>query len=355
MRPFLVAVLLVACTLTARSEIHFLRGPLAEATTKAEAQKKPVMIDFITDWCRWCDTLDARTYSDADVASFVNDRLVAIKIDAEKGEGIDIARKYGVNAYPTIVFIKPDGGEIDRILGYVAAAPFLQTVKDYVHGVNTIGALQTELKKNPNDAQLHYAMATKQLDRNNAAGAAEHFQRLLELDPKNEMGHNEEAQYNVAMAAFRADKDASKLVAFMESYPGSDLVRQALSTLWRSYVKAKDGESGKKYFTQYTRKWPNDAGMMNNYAWNCAEQGINLDHAADIAKQAVALANKESEKAGYLDTYATVEFARGYTDEAIRLEQQALDILKNVPGAKLKEYDEAMAKFKAAKKTVPVN
>ncbi|HET6272218.1 MAG TPA: thioredoxin fold domain-containing protein [Bacteroidota bacterium] len=355
MKQFLAAVLLSTMGLTASAEIHFLKGPLAEAITKAKMEKKPVMIDFITDWCRWCDTLDARTYSDASVASFVNDGLIAIKIDAERGEGIEVAKKYGVNAYPTIIFVQPDGEEIDRILGYVAAVPFLQTVKDYVNGVNTIGSLQADLKKNPNDARLHYTLASKYVDRNDPATAAEHFRQLLAFDPKNELGHNEEAQFNVAMATFRADKNATGLIAFMASYPNSDMNRQALYTLWNSYVKAKDGENGKRYFNQYLQKWPNNAGMMNNYAWNCAEQGINLDHAADVAKQAVGLAKKEAEKAGYLDTYATVEFARGNVDEAIRLEQQAIDILKNVPGAKMKEYEASMAKFKTGKKENPVN
>jgi thioredoxin-related protein/Flp pilus assembly protein TadD len=355
MRHLVVAAILAAVSPFSRAEIHFLKGPLAEATAKAAAEKKPVMIDFITDWCRWCDTLDARTYSDADVASFINGELVAIKIDAEKGEGIDIARRYGVAAYPTILFVKPDGEEIDRILGYVAAQPFLQTVTDYMNGVNTIGSLRAGLEKNPDDGTLHYAIASKYMDRNNEATAAGHFRRVLELDPGNELGHNEEAQFNVAMASFKADKDAAPMITFMASYPNSTLNRQALQTLWRTYVKAGDGENGRKHFGEYLQKWPADAGAMNSYAWICAEQRINLDHASDVARQAVGLARKDSEKASYLDTYATVEFVRGNVDEAISLEQQAMEILKTIPGAKMKEYEASMAKFKSGRKAQPVN
>lgn len=354
MRQFILAALLATFFTTASGEIHFLKGPLADATARAAAEKKPVMIDFITDWCRWCDTLDARTYSDAGVASFINGNLVAIKIDAEKGEGVAIAKRYGVNAYPTIVFVRPDGEEIDRILGYVAAAPFLQTVKDYVNGVNTMGSLAAGLQKNPDDGALHYAMASKYLDRNNSAKAADHFRRLLELDPGNTLGHKEEAEYHVAMASLKTDKDPSKVIAFMSTYPNSGMNRQALTTLWRTYVKSGDGENGKKYFAQYLQKWPDDAGAMNNYAWTCAEESLNLDHAADVAKQAVNLTKKDGERASYLDTQATVEFVRGNVEEAIRLEQQAMDILKTVPGAKMKEYEESMTKFRAGRKQQPV-
>jgi thioredoxin-related protein len=344
----LILGLLVAAS--AQAEIKFLHGQLAEAIKKADAEKKPVMIDFITDWCRWCDTLDARTYSNAKVAGYVNEHLVAIKIDAEKGEGIDIAKKYGVAAYPTIVFIRPNGEEIDRILGYVEAEPFLKTVTDYINGVNTMSALLEQLQSKPNDGALHYALAIKYADRNNPKSASEHFKKLIEFDPANSLGHNEEAEYNVAVAAFKESQNPGPVEAFTAKYPESEMVRSALYTLWRSYTKAKDGVNARKYFTQYIEKNPNDAGMMNNYAWGCAENGINLDHASEVAKTAVDLTTKDADRASFLDTYATVEFTKGNTDKAIALEQQALDILKTVPDAKLAEYQKSMAKFKMGKK-----
>jgi thiol:disulfide interchange protein len=137
----LIFALLIGAVMSATAEIHFMRGVLGDAVKKAAAENKPVMIDFITDWCRWCDTLDARTYSDKAVADYVNARMIAIKIDAEKGEGIDIAKKYGVNGYPTILLVHASGEEIDRILGFVPAEPFLITIRDYVNCVNTLPAL----------------------------------------------------------------------------------------------------------------------------------------------------------------------------------------------------------------------
>lgn len=351
MKTMLGLALGVFFTISSHAEITFLRSRLSEAITKAEKEKKPVMIDFITDWCRWCDTLDARTYSDEQVAAYVNGHLVPIKIDAEKGEGIDIAKKYGVAAYPTIIFIRADGDEIDRLLGYVPAKPFLKAVTDYTNGVNTFSTFQTDVKSKPNDPALRYALATKFMDRNNSSDAAEHFKRLIELDPDNVLGHNEEAEFNVGVATFNSIRDPGPLETFTAKYPKSQMVRNAFYTLWRSYTKTKDGEHARKYFTQYIEKNAGDAAMMNNYAWGCAENGVNLEHALQVAKKAVALAVKDGDKAGYLDTHATVEFARGNADEAIALEQQAIDILKNVPGAKLAEYERAMAKFKAGKKS----
>jgi thioredoxin-related protein/Flp pilus assembly protein TadD len=344
-----ITATLVFMTFPLQAEIHFLKGRLGDATMKAEKEKKSVMVDFITDWCRWCDTLDARTYSDASVASYVNTHLVAIKIDAEKGEGIEIAKKYGVNAYPTIVFIKPDGEEIDRILGYVPAEPFLKTVTDYVTGVNTFGALQSAASTRPDDPAIRYTLASKYLDRNNLKLAAAEYQKVLDLDPSNTLGHNEEASFSIAIAALRLEKNPAKLGTFVADYPNSERLRTALVSLWNFHLKAKDGERAKKVFLQAMNSWPADPTLMNNYAWSCTEQAINLTHALEVSRKAVSLARNDGERAMYLDTQAAVEFGLGHMDEAIALEQQALDLIKDEPPAKRKDYEAAMAKFKAAK------
>jgi thioredoxin-related protein len=349
MKKMVALVLGLFIATRGQAEIKFLHGQLAEAIKKADTEKKPVMIDFVTDWCRWCDTLDARTYSDQEVAAYINEHVIPIKIDAEKGEGIQIAKKYGVAAYPTILFLRSDGEEVDRMLGYVQAEPFLKTATDYVNGVNTMSVLLEQLKSKPDDGALHYALATKYADRNDLKSASGHFKRLIELDPANSLGHNEQAEYNVAVAAFKENKDPTPLEAFTSKYPASENVRSALYTLWRSYVKSKDGANAQKYFTQYIEKNPNDAGMMNSYAWACAENNLNLNHAVLMATKAVELATSDGERASFLDTQATVEFALGNVEGAVSLEEQALETAKKVPGAKLSEYEKAMAKFKAGK------
>ena len=330
--------------------VHFVKGLLANAVQKADSEGKPVMIDFITDWCRWCDTLDTHTYSDPTVAAYINSHVIPIKIDAEKGEGIEIAKKYGVKAYPTILLMKADGEEIDRMLGYIEPKEFFATLEGYVTGKNTLGVLQAQVEAHPDDAALRYALAKKYEDRYDMAAAGEHFKKFLELDPSNTLGHNEEARYALAASSLRAANDPAQMISFIQSFPQSERKREALSTLWRFYLKANDGPNAKRYLVQYMETWPNDARMMNNYAWRCAEQGINLDHAEEVVQKAVDLAPHDAEKASYLDTYAHVKFAQGKTDQAIALEEQALELAKNVPGEKMKPYEESMAKFRAALK-----
>lgn len=88
-------------------------GALAEAKRTG----KPIFIDFYTTWCGPCKFLDEVTYKDAKfVAESRN--WVMVKVDAEKNQNtIALAKKFKVEGYPTMVFLKPNGKETDRAVG----------------------------------------------------------------------------------------------------------------------------------------------------------------------------------------------------------------------------------------------
>jgi thioredoxin-related protein len=351
MRRFLwTAIAALAITSGASAEIKFMKGLMAEALARADAEKKVVMVDFVTDWCRWCDTLDRNTYSDRAVGNYINGAAVAIKIDAEKGEGIAIAKSYNVHGYPSILFVTADGKEIDRIVGYFPPEEFLIAARDAIAGKNTIAALKARAEKNPSDAASQYEVASKLAQRNEVAGAMEYYRKVITLDPKDALGHNEEASYMLAVSAFQSDRKPEPLEKFLNAYPESRMVRSVLMNAMSASAEAGDGPGAKKYFERYTAKWPDDATAMNNYAWSCAEKGMNLEHAAAVAARAVELAPDNSERAMYLDTQATVAFARGDAATAIALEEKALGFLKDAPAKTRKDYEDSLAKFKAGKK-----
>jgi hypothetical protein len=77
---------------------------------------------------------------------------VNAKIDMEKGEGIELAKKFKVNAYPTYLFIDGNGEVVHRTLGYVEEKDFLQFAKDAEDPARRIGALKKQFEageKNP--------------------------------------------------------------------------------------------------------------------------------------------------------------------------------------------------------------
>jgi thiol:disulfide interchange protein len=105
---------------------------LEAALIKARAEKKAVFMDFYTSWCMPCRMMDESVFSDWDVTQYMAENVVSLKVNAEKGRGVDLKSKFGVGAYPTFVFLGPDGAELARKEGTSSIADFKKMAKTAV-------------------------------------------------------------------------------------------------------------------------------------------------------------------------------------------------------------------------------
>lgn len=106
---------------TPGSEIRFYKTELSNRLDSARSTERPVFIDFYTDWCGPCKMLDRDVFKDGRVAGYFNETFFNLKINAEKGEGIALAKQFGISAYPTLIFLDGHGMERKRITGFVSA------------------------------------------------------------------------------------------------------------------------------------------------------------------------------------------------------------------------------------------
>ncbi|RYG66168.1 thioredoxin family protein [bacterium] len=97
------------------------------AMQRARTEKKPIMIDFYTDWCGVCKQMDADVFPKKDVIT-ESDKWVSIKINAEKRP--DVAGAYGVTGYPTIVFAEGTGKPLSVIPGYSPSTEFVGLMRE---------------------------------------------------------------------------------------------------------------------------------------------------------------------------------------------------------------------------------
>jgi len=100
-----------------------------ENLVKAREESRPVFIDFYADWCVPCRELDAKTYSNPEVVRLAR-RFVMLKADLTAGDdpAVEILmEKYRIRGVPTLVFLRPDGGEMTSLrgTGFVTAGTFL--------------------------------------------------------------------------------------------------------------------------------------------------------------------------------------------------------------------------------------
>jgi thiol:disulfide interchange protein len=123
---FTIAALLFGTSAISDAEVHFKDLTFADALKKAKKEKKIIMVDYYTTWCGWCKRLDRDTYSSDELGKYADGNIISLKLDAEKGEGIGLAKNSGITGYPTIIFYNADGKEIHRVVGYKKAPDFIQ-------------------------------------------------------------------------------------------------------------------------------------------------------------------------------------------------------------------------------------
>lgn len=126
MKPTLLYIFLLFSSLSVFSQgIEFEHTSWSEVVKKAKALNKPIFVDVYTSWCGPCKIMAAQVFTRPEIGAKYNKGFVNVKIDAEKGEGIAIAKKYEVKSYPTYLFINPvDESLIDRSGSSMPAANF---------------------------------------------------------------------------------------------------------------------------------------------------------------------------------------------------------------------------------------
>ena len=122
------------------------RVDLDSANAEAKQTGKVLMVDVYTDWCEWCTVMDTKTYTDAKVIAGAQ-QFVALKLNPEKSApAAQFAKKYGVNGYPTILFVEADGTLVDRIEGYEDAPSFASAIKQTIEDGPKVKTYLAEFK-----------------------------------------------------------------------------------------------------------------------------------------------------------------------------------------------------------------
>ena len=115
---------------------------LAKAQAKAKAEKKMVLVDFTgSDWCPPCKALHKNVLSSQEFLTFAKDNLVLVEIDFPRSKpqspelkkaNKDLAKKYDVDGYPTVVVFDSSGKEVMREVGYDGKKPadYVAKLKD---------------------------------------------------------------------------------------------------------------------------------------------------------------------------------------------------------------------------------
>lgn len=102
------------------------------ALARGQAENKKVFLFFTgSDWCGWCKRLDREILTTGEFKDYARGNLVLVKLDfpnkipqsdALKAQNQQLARKYRVDGYPTVIVLDSAGKKVGE-LGYQAGGP----------------------------------------------------------------------------------------------------------------------------------------------------------------------------------------------------------------------------------------
>lgn len=171
------------------------------------------------------------------------------------------AAKYRVKAFPTILVLRSDGTEIDRLVGYSRAPEFMQQADDYLAGKNTLAAMEADLAAKGSDPEFVARMADKYYGHGLTDRAREQYLKLVALDPKNASGQVDDALYTVARM-YRKDKDYANARKYaqtiLDRYPDSDMFRPAHLEIAGAWRRQGEWTTARKHYLDYVKQFPDD-------------------------------------------------------------------------------------------------
>jgi thioredoxin-related protein len=363
----LILSIFTSFSLLAQDDSVFIQQDWVKAQALAKETGKPLVVDFYTEWCGWCKVMDRETFSDDDVKVKLTEEYVALKIDAEKGIGLEVARKYRVTAFPTIGFFSSEGHLMGKALGYITLDKFphlLDSMAQYnVAGLNRFPGISTSLdldmpafttmsRKTEKDKTKFNVLAKKWFENNadfsseiNFSVLSKYSWRLSENDIQNFMNQKNELKElygkaevngvseNILYSRYgdirksESKKEFDALINDMNLYYDSPKEQEQSA----AYFKRDFAFSTKDFskFVELTQKEISNGSIsnssVNEYAWSLYEKCEDkkcLEAALDWMK----FVDDENADYNHIDTYAALAFkldkfelAKEYAEKAIAL------------------------------------
>lgn len=118
---FAFAIVVISIQTSFAKGIDFQNLTLKEGIEKAKKENKKIFIDVYATWCGPCKYLSKKVFVDKDLGEFMNEHFVSLKIDGEKGDGLQLMTDFDLNSYPTMLFLNPDMDLLKKIVGAVGA------------------------------------------------------------------------------------------------------------------------------------------------------------------------------------------------------------------------------------------
>ena len=201
-------MLLIAASPRSDAEVKW-HASVDEASALARGANRPMMFDFVADWCAACSVMDKDVYQTADFERAAAP-FVLVRIDAE--HRTDLALKYKIATLPSVLFTDSQGNELFRATGFIDLKPMTELLASLPHDVAEFNRLGATLSRDKNNFPALREMAGRLQAASLYRTSIDYYTRALQLnEAKRDAAAREEILHALGLNYLEV-KEAKKAV-----------------------------------------------------------------------------------------------------------------------------------------------
>ena len=255
MAVIFAAAWLCGCAQKGKNGVAWLAS-MDEGKKVAVKDHKPLFVYFTADWSADADKFEKTVLVDPLVVKKTAG-FVAVMVDADFDE--DTPKEYGVNAFPTTIFYYPNGDEVKRLVGAVAAPAFLKIMDDVqARRIETEKQMLAREAAAPDDIKIAYDVGTYYLNANRPERAIPRFEKVLAGDPENKTGFAAGAYLQLGFMELTAQQPEAALARFKtltEKCPGATETPKAYVYMGDAYQLMDQPDDATAAYETVTTKY----------------------------------------------------------------------------------------------------
>jgi len=254
----LAIVLGLLVPLAARAQDTEWESGLASALARAVREDRPVFVDFHATWCGPCKYLQKTTFRDSAFIRFAGE-VVCAKIDAERET--ESARRYGVDAYPTLLLLRKDGVELERVVGVLPTHDLVTLLREGAAGRPGLEAMLAAEDSFGRDPEFLMKLGDRLALHGRADDAARRYRRLMVPTIADSTGYPARAGLGIVRAYQTARRPTAAIAAarsWLERFPADPRRADILLLLAQLHRTAGDDPASRAAYRTFLSSFPDD-------------------------------------------------------------------------------------------------
>jgi thioredoxin-like negative regulator of GroEL len=314
--------------------------PFEQLVKETSAAHQPIVLEAFTSWCKPCKLMEQQVFSNPAVKTALKQVRLA-RYDTERGDGVEVARRFEISTWPTVLVLTPDGTLVGKI-GSQEAASFIAELAPLERLAAAPGPFTAEAlarpDADPRSLLIGGLLASRQSPPDEA-GAQALFERAAARDADGKAGVRLRATSLAAQGRYLAALTALKVKTLFDLARGGSInALGALSFFDGHYDRAQAHGVG----SQLTTSLAANPDALNNLVY--AQLALHDFEGALASAKALEALNPDPLT---LDTVAEASFQAGQRERAVAIEEKVVAATKNA------EMQKNLERFKSGVPSPP--